>query len=394
MPIINPNFEKLVQNYLFSEVGARRVKFEKGNPGVKVYNLGIGDVTLPLPPSIVEAGKSAMDEQLKKETFRGYPDAAGYPFLREAIAAWYRGLFDDSLCPATDEVFVGSGAKDDLYAIQQGLFAQENSVAIVEPAYPAYIDANVLAGRKDHIRFLPTTEATGFVPEIPKEKVDLIYLCYPNNPTGAMISKSELQKWVDYANKNNSIILYDAVYSEFISDPDLPRSIYACDGAKKCAIEMQSFSKRAGFTGMRCGWTIVPQDTGLRDKWKRYRDATYNGTSYPIQRMAEAALSERGKREIAENLAYYAENASIIRRGLTGAGLRVFGGVNSPYCWVKIPGKMTSWDFFDLMLERANVVGTPGSGFGKSGEGYFRLTSFNTHENTAQAVANMKKVLS
>jgi len=389
MPKLNPNFQILAaqkgDDYLFVKIKRLREKFQAENPGVKIYDMGIGDVSRPLPASVVAAGVRAFQEQGRAETFHGYAkNTAGEQFLREAIATRYRNV-------SADEIFIGSGAKEDLNTILS-LFAPDNQIAMQEPAYPAYIDQNIIAGRHSP-EFLPCNEENNFIPPLPERRAALIYLCFPNNPTGQMATRADLQKWCDYANANGAVILYDAVYSSYITDNELPRTIYECDGAKTCAVEFQSFSKMAGFTGTRCGWVVVPKELGeLHKNYRRLRDTVYGGTSYPIQCAAAAALSPEGLAESAASRAYYRENALALRDCFRALGLRVYGCDNSPYLWLKTPDGVASWEFFDILLEQANVVGTPGAGFGASGEGFFRLTSFASREDTAAAIERIKRI--
>lgn len=399
---VNENFVKLPASYLFVDIAKRVAKFTTQFPEVEIIRLGIGDVTRPLPAAVVKAMKAAADEMGNASTFRGYGPEAGYEFLRSVIAEndyAKRGVQIDK-----DEIFVSDGAKSDTGSIGD-IFDTQNVVAVCDPVYPVYVDTNVMAGRAGEynegkgwskIVYMPCRKENGFLPELPKEKADLIYLCFPNNPSGVGISRAELKKWVDYAIANHSIILYDAAYEAFITDDDMPHSIYEIDGAKQCAIEFRSFSKTAGFTGTRCAFTVIPKalvldGVSLNKLWDRRQSTKMNGVSYVVQRGAEAVYSEEGMLEVRENVAYYLNNAKIIREGLQNAGLEVYGGVNSPYVWLKTPNGLTSWEFFDLLLEKTGVVGTPGSGFGLGGEGYFRLTSFNTTENTKKAVERIVK---
>ena len=401
---INRNFAKLPANYLFVEIANRVSKYSREHPEAEIIRLGIGDVTRPLPKAVAEAAAKASLEMSEAGTFRGYGPEAGYPFLREAISRNDFRARGVDISP--DEIFVSDGAKSDTGSIGD-IFGIDNIVAVCDPVYPVYVDTNVMAGRAGDYRegegfskivYMPCSSENGFLPEMPSHHADIIYLCFPNNPTGVGISRAELQKWVDYARKNGSVIFYDAAYEAFITEPDMPHSIFEISGAKQCAIEFRSFSKTAGFTGMRCAYTIIPKEleldgTGVNKLWLRRQSTKMNGVSYPVQRAAEAVYSEEGHRGILENIAYYHRNAEIIRGGLTKQGFEVYGGVNSPYVWLKVPDGITSWDFFDLLLDRAHVVGTPGSGFGACGEGYFRLTSFNTEENTRKAVERIAKAL-
>ncbi len=399
---VNENFVKLPASYLFVDIAARVNEFSKLHPETEIIRLGIGDVTRPLPKAVVTAMKKAADEMGEASGFHGYGPEAGYSFLRRAIAEndyQKRGVSID-----LDEIFVSDGAKSDTGSIGD-IFSVDNTVAVCDPVYPVYVDTNVMAGRAgeytegkgwNKIVYMPCRKENNFLPEIPKEHADIIYLCFPNNPSGTGISRSELKKWVDYALTNQSLILYDAAYEAFITEEDMPHSIFEIDGAKKCAIEFRSFSKTAGFTGTRCAFTVIPKEltyggVSLNKLWDRRQSTKMNGVSYVVQRGAEAVYSEEGMREVRENIEYYLNNARIIKNGLENAGFEVYGGVNSPYVWLKTPDNYTSWDFFDLLLEKTGVVGTPGSGFGENGEGYFRLTSFNTKENTQRAVERIVK---
>ena len=404
---INENFLELQDSYLFSTVAKKVAEFQKNNPEKKVIKLGIGDVTKPIVPAVIDAMHKAIDEQRKTETFRGYGPEQGYDFLRNAIVENdFKGLGIEP-----DEIFVSDGAKCDCGNIVD-IFGADNKVAITDPVYPVYIDTNVMSGRSgkfnektgmyENIVYMPVSKENGFVPKLPKEKVDIIYLCFPNNPTGTVLKKEELQKFVDYAKENDAIILFDAAYEVFITEPDIPHSIYELEGAKDVAIEFRSYSKTAGFTGIRCAYTVVPKTVFGKDSkenkvslnklWNRRTTTKFNGASYIVQRAAEATYSEEGRKQILENIKFYQENAKIIKEGLKEAGYEVFGGVNSPYVWLKTPNNLSSWDFFDELLEKANVVGTPGSGFGPSGEGYFRLTAFGTKENSIEAIKRIKEM--
>jgi len=409
MARINEHYRKLKAGYLFPEIGRRVSKFCAENPEAKVIRLGIGDVTEALPPAIIAAFRQGVDELAQRKSFRGYGPEQGYDFLREAIqkndfAA--RGVQVDA-----DEIFISDGSKCDTGNILE-IFGSDNKVAIVDPVYPVYVDTNVMAGRTgpcdDQGRYaglvyIPATAANNFVPELPKERVDLIYLCYPNNPTGMVATKDELARWVDYARKNDSIILFDAAYEAFITDPQIPHSIYEIEGAREVAIEFRSFSKTAGFTGVRCAFTVVPKtvmaSTGsgeripLHGLWNRRHTTKFNGVSYPVQRAAEAVYSAEGKPQVKALIDFYLTNARLIREGLQASGIQVYGGVNAPYVWVKTPGNESSWDFFDRLLKTAHLVGTPGSGFGASGEGYIRLSAFNSRENVEEAVRRFRKVV-
>ncbi|MCI6649558.1 MAG: LL-diaminopimelate aminotransferase [Lachnospiraceae bacterium] len=399
---VNTNYLKLPGSYLFSTIAKKVAAFAEANPDKKIIRLGIGDVTQPLPKVVIDALHKAVDEQADAATFRGYAPDLGYDFLRNAIA---KHDYQDRGCDiAPDEIFVSDGAKSDSGNIQE-LFSEDNRIAVTDPVYPVYVDSNVMAGRCgnydantgmwDRVIYMPSTAENGFVPEFPKETPDIIYLCLPNNPTGTTLKKVDLQKWVDYANQKGSIIIFDAAYEHYISTPDVPHSIYECDGAKDCCIEIRSYSKTAGFTGLRLGFTVVPKslksgDASLHDMWARRHGTKFNGAPYIVQRAGEAIYSEEGMKEIDALVGYYMENARMIREGLTEAGFTCYGGVDAPYIWMKTPDHMTSWEFFDFLLEKANVVGTPGSGFGPSGEGYFRLTAFGTHENTKAALERFK----
>lgn len=401
---VNTNYLKLPGSYLFSTIAKKVAAYQEANPDKEIIRLGIGDVTQPLPKVVIDALHKAVDEQADAKTFRGYAPDLGYDFLRNAIAEHdYKARGCDI---APDEIFISDGAKSDSGNIQE-LFSEDNRIAVTDPVYPVYVDSNVMAGRCgnydpktemwDRVIYMPSTAENGFVPELPKETPDIIYLCLPNNPTGTTLKKNELQKWVDYANQKGSIIIFDAAYEHYISTPDVPHSIYECDGAKDCCIEIRSFSKTAGFTGLRLGFTVVPKslksgDASLHDMWARRHGTKFNGAPYIVQRAGEAIYSDEGQKEVNELVGYYMENARMIREGLTAAGFTCYGGVDAPYIWMKTPDKMTSWEFFDYLLDNANVVGTPGSGFGPSGEGYFRLTAFGTHENTKAALERFKNL--
>ena len=407
---INENFLKMQDSYLFSTIAKKVAKYQEENPDKKVIKLGIGDVTRPIVPKVLEQMKKAVDEVGNSSTFRGYGPEQGYDFLRDAIVKYdykTRGVNIDS-----DEVFVSDGAKCDCGNIVD-LFGVDNKVAITDPVYPVYLDTNIMSGRTgkynkktgkyEGIIYIPCTAENNFVPELPKEVPDMIYLCFPNNPTGTVLKKEELAKWVKYAKENKSIILFDSAYEAFITEKDIPHTIYEIEGAKEVAIEFRSFSKTAGFTGIRCAYTVVPKEliiessngekVSLNKLWNRRQCTKFNGVSYITQRGAEAVYTEEGQKEIKENIKYYLDNAKIIREGLDKAGIKYYGGINSPYVWLKVPNNMKSWDFFDLLLEKANVVGTPGVGFGPSGEGYFRLTAFGERENTEEAMKRIKETL-
>ena len=400
---VNDNYLKLPGSYLFSTIGKMVNAYKEANPDKVVISLGIGDVTQPLAPAIIDSLHKAVDEMAVKETFKGYAPDLGYEFLRSAIAKNDYAARGADI--AIDEIFVSDGAKCDSGNIQE-IFSVDNKIAVCDPVYPVYVDTNVMAGRTgtydpntelwSDVIYMPCKADNNFAPELPKETPDIIYLCFPNNPTGATIKKDQLQEWVDYANKVGAVIIYDAAYEAYISEDDVPHTIYECEGAKTCAIELKSFSKNAGFTGTRLGYAVVPKDlkasdgTSLNALWARHHGTKFNGAPYIIQRAGEAVYSEEGKKQTAEQIAYYMNNAKIIKEGLAEAGFTVSGGVNAPYIWLKTIDGMSSWDFFDYLLENANIVGTPGSGFGPSGEGYFRLTAFGTYENTLEAVKRIK----
>lgn len=393
---VNENFAKMPGSYLFAEVRRRTNAYRAAHPDADIILLGIGDVTLPLPKACVEAMKKAADEMGKAETFRGYPPEFGYDFLREAIC---ENDYKKHGAPIeADEIFVSDGAKSDTSSIGE-LFSLDNVVAVCDPVYPVYVDSNAMCGRAgdyidgkwSRVVYMPCTKENNFMPALPEQPVDMIYLCFPNNPAGVGMTKAELKKWVDYANRTGAVILYDSAYEFFITHDDMPHTIYEIEGAETCAIEFRSFSKTAGFTGVRCAYTVVPkalvrEGVSLHALWSRRQSTKMNGVSYVVQRAAEAVYSEAGQAEVKAHIAYYQENAAVIRDGLEKAGFEVFGGIDSPYVWLKTPEGLSSWDFFDLLLDRCHVVGTPGSGFGASGEGYFRLTSFNTHEKTREAL--------
>ena len=399
---VNENYQKLPGSYLFSTIGKKVKAYQEANPDKEIIRLGIGDVTQPIAPAIIEAMHKAVDEMGHAETFHGYAPDLGYAFLRKAIVDNdYKAKGCDI---SEDEIFVSDGAKSDSANIQE-IFAQNNRIAVCDPVYPVYVDSNVMAGRTgtydkatetwSDVIYMPCTAANNFVPEFPKETPDIIYLCLPNNPTGTTLTKDQLQEWVDYANKNGAVIIYDAAYEAYISEDNVAHTIYECKGAKTCAIELRSFSKNAGFTGVRLGFTVVPKelkcgDVSLNAMWARRHGTKFNGAPYIVQRAGEAVYSDAGKAQLKEQVAYYMKNAKTIKEGLKDAGYTVFGGVNAPYIWLKTPDKMTSWEFFDYLLEKANVVGTPGSGFGPSGEGYFRLTAFGNYENTVKALDRIK----
>ena len=406
---INENFLNLQDSYLFSTIAKKVAEFQKNNPDKRIIKLGIGDVTRPIAPKIIDAMHKAVDEMGNPDTFRGYGPEQGYEFLREKIVEndYKKRGVDIKL----DEVFVSDGAKCDCGNIGD-ILSIDNVVAITDPVYPVYLDTNVMAGRSgkydektgkyQNMIYIPATSENNFIPELPERVPDMIYLCFPNNPTGTTLSKKELKKWVDYAKANKSLILFDSAYEAFISEEDVPHTIYEIEGAKEVAIEFRSFSKTAGFTGVRCAYTVVPkelkaytktgEEVSLNSLWNRRHGTKFNGVSYPVQRAAEAVYSEEGQKQIKENIAYYMNNAKIIKEGLKSAGYTVYGGINAPYIWLKVPDGLTSWEFFDTLLTEANIVGTPGVGFGPSGEGYFRLTAFGTKENTEEAIERIKNM--
>lgn len=401
---LNDNYLKLPGSYLFSTVGKKVKAYSEAHPDKKIIRLGIGDVTQPLAPAIIKALHGAVDEMADAKTFRGYAPDLGYEFLRNAIA---ENDYKSRGCDiAADEIFVSDGAKSDSANIQE-ILSLDNKIAVCDPVYPVYVDSNVMAGRTgvydaasqtwSDVIYMPCNAENNFVPELPKETPDVIYLCYPNNPTGTTLTKAQLQVWVDYANKVGALIIYDAAYEAYIFENDVPHTIYECEGARNCAIELRSFSKNAGFTGVRLGFTVIPKDIKcgdvmLHSLWARRHGTKYNGAPYIVQRAGEAVYSAEGKAELKEQVAYYMKNARTIKDGLAAAGYTVFGGVNAPYIWLKTPDNMSSWDFFDYLLENVNIVGTPGSGFGPSGEGYFRLTAFGSYENTVEALERIKKL--
>ena len=404
MVTVNHNYLKLPGSYLFSTIGKKVRAYKEENPDKEVISLGIGDVTQPLVPAIIDALHGAVEEMAHAETFHGYAPDLGYEFLRRAIA---KNDYQDRGCNiAADEIFVSDGAKSDSGNIQE-IFGTDNKVAVCDPVYPVYVDTNVMAGRTgeyntvrenfDGVIYMPCRKENGFLPELPSEVPDLIYLCFPNNPTGSAITKDELQKWVDYANKNGCVIIYDAAYEAYISEENVPHSIYECEGARTCAIELRSFSKNAGFTGVRLGFTVIPKElvrdgVSLHSLWARRHGTKFNGAPYIVQKAGEAVYSEAGKAQLKDQVGYYMRNAKLIHDELAKAGFSVSGGVNAPYIWLETPDKMTSWEFFDYLLKNANVVGTPGSGFGSHGEGYFRLTAFGTYENILKAIDRIKSL--
>ncbi len=399
---INEDYLKLPGSYLFSTINKKVAAYQEEHPDADIIRLGIGDVTQPLAPAVIDSLHDAVDDMAHQETFHGYAPDLGYPFLREAMA---KNDYQDRGCDIdADEIFISDGAKSDAANIQE-IFAKDNKIAVCDPVYPVYVDSNVMAGRTgtydpetetwSDVIYMPCTKENNFVPELPEETPDLIYLCYPNNPTGSTLTKEQLQVWVDYANEVGAVIIYDAAYEAYISQDDVPHSIYECEGARTCAIELRSFSKNAGFTGVRLGAAIVPKDlksgdVALHDLWARRHGTKYNGAPYIVQKAAMAVYTDEGKEQIKEQVAYYMRNAQVIDQGLREAGYNVFGGVNAPYIWMETPDGMSSWEFFDYLLENANVVGTPGSGFGPSGEGYFRLTAFGTYENSVAAMERIQ----
>ncbi|MFG0335703.1 MAG: LL-diaminopimelate aminotransferase [Maioricimonas sp. JB049] len=409
MARINENYLKLTAGYLFPEIARRVNGFVESNPDAAVIKLGIGDVTEPLPPAIVEAMHAAVDEMASRDGFHGYGPEQGYAFLRDAIAENdYKGR---GINIRADEIFVSDGSKCDTGNILD-IFGSDNTVAVQDPVYPVYVDTNVMAGhtgpagedgRYQGLVYMPCTAENDFTPAIPEQKVDLIYLCYPNNPTGAVASRETLKSWVDYALANESIIFFDAAYEAFITDESIPHSIYEIEGAEKCAIEFRSFSKNAGFTGTRCAFTVVPkalegktasgETTPIQPLWNRRHSTKFNGVSYIVQKGAAAAYSPAGREQIGELVRFYLENARLLREGLEKAGMTVYGGVNAPYIWLKTPGGLKSWDFFDTLLQKGHLVGTPGSGFGAAGEGYFRLSAFNSRANVEEAVERFQKAI-
>lgn len=399
---INENYLKLPGSYLFSTIAEKVSAYTHKNPDKEVIRLGIGDVTQPLAPAIMDSLHSAVDEMGKAESFKGYAPALGYEFLRKAIADHDYAARGCEIY--ADEVFISDGAKCDSGNIQE-IFSSDNKIAVCDPVYPVYVDTNVMAGRTgtydpssemwSDVIYMPCTKETNFAPELPKETPDIIYLCFPNNPTGSMITRDELQKWVDYANRVGAVIIYDAAYEAYISEENVPHTIYECEGARTCAIELRSFSKNAGFTGVRLGAAVVPKeiksgDTTLHSLWERRHGTKYNGAPYIVQKAGAAVYSEAGKAQLKEQVAYYMNNAKVIYEGLKNAGYSVSGGVNAPYIWLETPKGMSSWEFFDFLLEKVQVVGTPGSGFGPSGEGYFRLTAFGSYENTVAAIRRIQ----
>ena len=406
MAFVNENYLKLPGSYLFSEIARRVNLFKQENPDADIIRLGIGDVTRPLAPAVVEAMQKAVLEMGRAESFRGYGPEQGYDFLIEKIIS--HDFRSRGVELAIDEVFISDGAKSDTANFQE-LFGIDNIVAVSDPVYPVYVDSTVMAGRTgaandkgefERLVYLPCTEENGMKPRLPQTRVDMIYLCFPNNPTGMTLTKEELKQWVDYARANRAVILFDAAYEAYIQEEGVPHSIFEIEGAREVAVEFRSFSKTAGFTGTRCAYTIVPKEVMVYDSrgqahslnklWLRRQTTKFNGVSYPVQAAAAAVFTEDGQKQIKETISYYMENARIIREGLQQAGYKVFGGVNAPYIWLKTPGGMGSWDFFDKLMKEAHVVGTPGAGFGSNGEGYFRLTAFGTRENTEKAIERIK----
>lgn len=406
---INDNFLKLKAGYLFPEIARRVNTFSQANPDAKIIRLGIGDVTEPLPAAIIEAMHAAVDELAKRETFHGYGPEQGYDFLRGPIAQ--QDYQDRGIDISADEIFVSDGSKCDTGNILD-ILGDDNVVAITDPVYPVYVDTNVMAGntgqvddngRYDGLVYLPVTAENGFQPALPDRPVDLIYLCYPNNPTGTVLSRESLAEWVEYAKQNDALLLYDAAYEAYITDDQIPHSIFEIDGARDVAIEFRSFSKNAGFTGVRCALTVVPKQltgktaggerTSIHSLWNRRQSTKFNGASYVVQRGAAAAYTAAGQQQIKSLIEFYLTNAQLLRDGLQQASIEVYGGVNAPYVWLKTPGAQTSWEFFDRLLQQAHLVGTPGSGFGASGEGYFRLSAFNSRENVVEAVDRLQKLV-
>ncbi len=405
MAKINANYDKLAAGYLFPEIARRTNAFLDEHPGTEVMRLGIGDTTEPIVPAVLEGLRLGVDKLGQAETYTGYGASEGMEALRQAIAAQYR---ESGAEVDASEIFVSDGAKSDSANVQ-GIFADDNVVAVQDPAYPVYVDSNVIAGRTgsatkgayEGLVYMPCTEENGFFPAVPEEKVDLIYICSPNNPTGAVATKDQLATFIDYARTNKAVILYDSAYAAFITDPDLPRSIYEVEGARECAIELNSFSKTAGFTGVRLAWTIVPHDCVAEDAasgklhalWTRRQNTFFNGASNVVQEGGLAVLGPEGRRQTGQQVAFYLENARIIREGLQSLGIVTYGGGNAPYVWMKAPSELSSWDFFDKLLGECHVVGTPGSGFGPSGEGFFRLSAFGHREDVERAVASIQQNL-
>lgn len=405
MAKVNENYRKLPGSYLFADIARRTAAYQDSHPEAKLIRMGIGDVTRPLAPAVIDAMHAAVDDLAAAETFHGYGPEQGYGFLREAIVE--RDFKGRGVDIEADEVFVSDGAKSDCGNIGD-LFDEDNVVAVCDPVYPVYVDTNAMAGRAGdydeaaqgwtRLVYMPTTAENGFCPKLPEVPVDIIYLCSPNNPTGTALTFDQLKAWVDYARDNDAVIMFDAAYERFIAEDDVPHSIYEIPGAKECAIEFRSFSKTAGFTGARCGYTVVPKalvrgGQSLHDMWNRRQTTKFNGASYVIQRGAEAVYSPEGERQVEETLDYYRRNARVLKEGLSEAGLQVYGGVNSPYVWCKTPNGMGSWEFFQKLLEEANVITTPGAGFGPAGEGYIRFTAFGDADATVEAVERIKGTL-
>lgn len=397
---VNENYLFLKESYLFSTIAEKVEKYKTTNPGADLIRLGIGDVTLPLPPSVIKAIHTSADEMGSRETFRGYGPEQGYSFLRDKIVEI--DYLQKGIEIANDEVFISDGSKSDTGNIGD-ILGEENVVAITDPVYPVYLDTTIMRiGKSNKILLLECEEDNGFLPQLPKEHVDVVYLCYPNNPTGTVMTKSELKRWVDWALENNSLILFDSAYEAYIQDENVPKSIYEIENAERCAIEFRSFSKNAGFTGLRCSYTVVPMslktklangtEININKLWNRRQSTKFNGTPYIVQRAAEAIYTTEGQREVKEMVAYYMNNANIIRQGLINKGWRVFGGENSPYVWMKCPNGLDSWEFFDHLLNKCHIVGTPGVGFGSKDQGYFRLTAFNSLEKTVEAVERIISV--
>ncbi len=394
---LNDNFLNVNENYLFTEIAKRTNDYKKNHPDADIIKLGIGDVTLPIADCVIKAMHNAVDELSNKDTFVGYGPEIGYGFLREKISEWDYNKIGIQI--DKNEIFISDGIAADIGNFSD-LLSVDNVVGIANPVYPEYLDVSIMTGRKN-IVYIPFYDGNNFMPEIPKERMDMIYLCMPNNPTGTSFTRKELKKWVDYAIKNKSLILFDAAYERFIEDENVPHSIYEIEGAKNVAIEFKSFSKTAGFTGIRCGYTVVPREVVVYDTneneinlnplWNRRQCTKFNGASYISQKGAEAIYTEEGQKQIDENIAYYKRNCKLIREGLIESGYKTFGGINSPYIWFKVPNGYTSWDYFDLLLNKINVVTTPGSGFGTEGEGYLRLSSFGSYEDTLEAIERIKE---
>ncbi|MDD5571879.1 MAG: LL-diaminopimelate aminotransferase [Bacteroidales bacterium] len=410
MALINEHYLKLKAGYLFPEISRRVSAFAKSHPGMKIIKMGIGDVTQPLAPSVIKAFHEGVEEMGNAETFKGYGPEQGYDFLRKAIAE--NDYQNNKINVSAEDIFISDGSKCDTGNIQE-IFGYDNKIAICDPVYPVYADTTVMAGKTgvcsadgyfENIIYMPCTEENNFIPQLPKEKADLIFLCFPNNPTGAVATKEVLKKWVDYALENKSIILFDGAYEAFITEKDIPHSIYEIEGAEKVAVEFRSLSKTAGFTGTRCAFTVIPEKLKACDSkgemhsvkplWMRRQTTKFNGTSYPVQKAAAAIYSENGKKEIKTTIRYYIENAGIIHKSFSAMGFKVYGGINSPYIWLKTKNNMKSWDFFDKLLNEANIVGTPGAGFGPSGEGYFRFSAFADRESVLEAMERVKKLFS